>query len=309
MVEPTKEELALDLISGKLTHYGETARFSRIYPFSNEHVFEYLNFLDVADGSVLTVGSSADQAISIISRGCTDITVLDICPFTEEYFYLKSSAVQTLTPKEFDKIFFYKDYPQPFKHNKKPFALQKYPQLMKKIHQEQPHVYDFWFKLISTASGEAIRRNLFETDERAPSVTKQLVDYLKTEEAYFNAREKLNSVTPVFITADITQYLPDRKFDAIILSNLTTYLTHKQIHTLFDQLVEHLTPQGKIMLGYMYRMDELVGYNDEWNDIYNINRVRSINPDIEVKTIHGVKGILFNDPKEKDAVYIYQKKK
>ena len=41
----------------------------------------------------LTVGSSADQAISAIARGCKDITVLDICPLTEPYFYLKKSAI------------------------------------------------------------------------------------------------------------------------------------------------------------------------------------------------------------------------
>ena len=77
-----KKELASNLINGRYIHYIDHYSFQRPYPFCNENVSGYLDFLDLERKSLLTVGSSADQAISAVSRGCTDITILDICPFT-----------------------------------------------------------------------------------------------------------------------------------------------------------------------------------------------------------------------------------
>ena len=36
---------------------------------------------------------------------------------------------------------------------------------------------------------------------------------------------------------------------------------------------------------------------------------KGLNPDIEVKSFQGVKGVLFETPHMKDAVYVYQKKR
>ena len=47
----------------------------------------------------------------------------------------------------------------------------------------------------------------------------------------------------------------------------------------------------------------------EWDDIYNIERIKSIDPNIELKTFRGVKGVLHDMDSMKDAVYVYQKKK
>ena len=59
----------------------------------------------------------------------------------------------------------------------------------------------------------------------------------------------------------------------------------------------------------MYRTDEFSAYYKEWDDIYNIERIKSIDLNIELKTFRGVKGVLFDDDRMKDAVYVYQKKK
>lgn len=84
-----KIELATDLVDSRYIHYADYMLFQRPYAFCNENVSGYLNFLDLKDKSLLTVGSSGDQAISAITRGCKDITALDICPLSEEVFYLK----------------------------------------------------------------------------------------------------------------------------------------------------------------------------------------------------------------------------
>ncbi|MBQ2909315.1 MAG: class I SAM-dependent methyltransferase [Bacilli bacterium] len=306
----SKLELANDLINGRFVHYTDHYSFQRLYPFCNENVSGYMDFLNLEGKSVLTVGSSADQAISAIARGSKDITVLDICPFTEDYFYLKKSAIETIDKKDFERLLFYKDYPRTFKNNRHPFALKDYPELLAHLQTQNEESHNLWLTLSNTYSGEIIRKNLFTQDEEKPSVTRQLTDYLKSEKTYLKTRERLAGVTPHFINANITHGIPtDKKFDTIILSNLTTYLNLEEIERLLDSLIPHLNDGGQIMLGYMYRTDEYSTYQEEWDVIYHIDKIKGLNPDIEVKSFQGVKGVLFETPHMKDAVYVYQKKR
>lgn len=106
----SKLELANDLINGRFVHYTDHYSFQRLYHFCNENVSDNMDFLNLEGKSVLTVGPSADRALSAIARGCKDITVLDICPFTEDYFYLKKSAIETIDKNDFEKLLFYKEF-------------------------------------------------------------------------------------------------------------------------------------------------------------------------------------------------------
>lgn len=305
-----KIELATDLVDSRYIHYADYMLFQRPYAFCNENVSGYLNFLDLKDKSLLTVGSSGDQAISAITRGCKDITVLDICPLSEEVFYLKKAAIETLTREEFGRLFFYKDYPRTFLYNKKPFEVKKYPKLLERLRQDNPKVYDFWLELISSRNPESIRRNLFSQDEEHPPVTSQLTDYLKSDKTYYKTREQIHDIHPEFIISNISHPSNlNRKYDNIILSNLTTYLSFDEMKSLFETLEPFLTNEGKMMFGYLFQTYEDMTYQKDWDVIYDTKRITSIHPNMKLKTIQGVKGILFESEKMKDSVYIYQKKK
>ena len=84
---------------------------------------------------------------------------------------------------------------------------------------------------------------------------------------------------------------------------------NEQIAELLKNLIPHLEEGGRIILGYLYRTNEFSIYCKEWDDIYNIERIKSIDPNIELKTFRGVKGVLHDMDSMKDAVYVYQKKK
>ena len=305
-----KIELATDLVDTKYIHYADYMLFQRPYAFCNENVSGYLNFLDLKDKSLLTVGSSGDQAISAITRGCKDITVLDICPLAEEVFYLKKAAIETLTPEEFGRLFFYKDYPRTFLYNRKPFEVKKYTKLLNRLKEDNPKVYDFWLELITSRKPEEIRRNLFSQDEEHPPVTKELTDYLKSDKAYYKTRDKIHDIHPEFIISNISHPSRlNRQFDNIVLSNLTTYLSFTENENLFSTLEPFLTDEGKMIFGYLFRTDEYTEYQRDWDVIYDTKRIKSIHPNMQLKTIQGVKGILFESESMKDAVYIYQKKR
>lgn len=310
MVLRPKIELAHDLIENRFIYRADAYSFQTIYPFCNENVSGYLDFLDLKDKSLLTVGSSSDQAISAIARGCKDITVLDICPLTESYFYLKKSAILSLPKEDFESLLFYKDYPRTFKYNKNPFDLKAYPKLLRTLKKESPAAHDFWLSLVRSYSGEMIRKNLFTQDEEKPSTTRQLTDYLKSHDTYDKTRQLIEGINPEFINANITHRIPtDKKFDNIILSNLTTYLSYEQIKSLLESLIPHLNEGGQIILGYMYRTNEYSTYQPEWDVIYDIDRIKGIDENISVRSFQGVKGILHEMPSMKDSVYVYKKKK
>lgn len=300
-----KKQVALDLINGKVTRNN----FSKIYPFCNENIAGYFDFFDFEGKSLLTVGSSLDQSINAIYKGCKDITVLDICPFTEEYFYLKKAAILSLEPGDFAKLLFYKKYPHAFCYNPHALKLTKYPKLLEMLEKLNPDAYDFWLSLLASKSPQIIRNNLFSSDEENPKITKQLNLYLKDKNAYYQTREKIVDITPTFITADITKASLDTTYDNIILSNVTTYFTKEEILTLFSRLIQHLNPKGLLMFGYLYDTDEYMEYEKSWDAIYDTVTIQSIDSGIQIKSFQGVNGVLCKVPKIKDSIYVYQKTK
>lgn len=75
-------------------NYDET--FNKIYPGTTENIKGYIDFFDLKNKSLLTVGSSSDQVLNACFNGCYDITLIDINPFTKEFFHLKKAAIERL---------------------------------------------------------------------------------------------------------------------------------------------------------------------------------------------------------------------
>lgn len=282
-------------------------KFFQIYPFTNENVAGYIDFFDVKDKSLVTVGSSADQAINTIARGCKDITILDICPFTKEYFYLKSATIQTLSRKELLNLLMKKN-PYMETQNDDAFKIRKYKELMGRLKEEDKDSYDFWNNLTSTTKAKTIRDMLFTADQARSYVTEQINLYLQNDDMYYETREKLSQVTPKFIIGDITNILLSEKYDNIILSNIASYCEMPQIRKIFETFSNQLRPNGKLMLGYLFRTDEHSKFNSICRDIYDVERIKQEFEGIELKSFQGIQGIECDISNLHDSVYVYQKK-
>ena len=100
--------------------------FMNIYPFTTENIAGYIDNFDLKDKSLLTVGSSGDQALNAILKGCRDITVIDINPYTKYYYYLKAAGVLSFKEEEFLSFFRYIGYPKYYKQNRKAFSKKQY---------------------------------------------------------------------------------------------------------------------------------------------------------------------------------------
>ena len=67
--------------------------FKNVYPFTTENIAGYIERLDLKDKSVLTVGSSGDQAFNALLLGANRIVLYDINPNTYEFLKLKKDLI------------------------------------------------------------------------------------------------------------------------------------------------------------------------------------------------------------------------
>lgn len=77
--------------------------YQEVYPFATENIGAYFNELDFNEKTVLTVGSSLDQAFHALLLGAKHITVYDLNKNTENYYKLKKEAIITTKRTELYK--------------------------------------------------------------------------------------------------------------------------------------------------------------------------------------------------------------
>ena len=86
--------------------------FQEVYPFTTEAIGGYFADIDFKDKSVLTVGSSLDQAFNASLFGAKNIVVYDINKNTEVFYKLKRDKVLSVTRTElYKEILDIKDVP------------------------------------------------------------------------------------------------------------------------------------------------------------------------------------------------------
>jgi len=269
--------------------------FQRIYPFTTENISGYINLFTLENKSLLTVGSSGDQVINTSLFNCKDQTVIDINPFTKYYFYLKKSAILSLTYQEFIEFFLYKDYPKFCHNNRQVFNKETFDKLKKMLKQEDYDSFYFWNELLHTYDGETIRKELFSGDEDRDIILKQINLYLTNELSFENTKTSIRDIHPIFICDDIMNVELNRNYDNIFLSNLGLYFGINKLKTLIDKLYPYANE--KIQLCYLYKTEEHTKYNEDWSEIYNLDKLKQSLEDYITLffTFIGIKGILFED--------------
>lgn len=96
----------------------------RLYGTSNENINGYLDFFNLTNRSLCTIGSSFDHSINASFKNPRSVTIVDKCPFTEYYSYLKLAAFLELHRMDYAYFICKKDCNQYLDINKK-FMLKK----------------------------------------------------------------------------------------------------------------------------------------------------------------------------------------
>lgn len=286
--------------------------FSRIYPFTTENISGYIEKFDLCGKSLLTVGSSLDQVINASLFGCKDQTIIDICPYTKYYFYLKKAAIIIFTYDEYFDFFCYDDYPRFCKKNKLVFDKNKYMKLKDILRLLDFESFLFWDELFSQFNSITIRENLFSNDEDRDIVLKTTNLYMRDKFYFDNVKKSIRDINPKFMIGDIFDIEINSVYDNIFLSNIGKYHDLEYFKLLIDKMVNNLNDNGKMLICYLYNTTIDSKYREEYADIYNLKKVYSLLGSYitSMETFCGVKGILFGDDKiGRDSVLIYNKHK
>ena len=289
-------------------YISEFKTFFQPYPFTTENISGYIKLFDLKDKSLLTVGSSGDQAINAILRGCEDITVMDINPFAKYYFYLKKAAILSLNYKEFCEFFCYKYY-NGIKCNPQVFNLKSYNKLKEILRNLDEESFLFWDTLFTKCKGKNIRRTLFKCDEVGLRVLKKVDPYLKNRLLYNKTKSKIANINPKFIKGDIFKIKLHRTYDNIFLSNIGTYNTQQKLKDLIDVLSMNLNDEGKLLICYLYNTFKDTKYYNKWPEIYDLDKLYKLFAEYitDFKSFKGICDIMFSDRSVKDSVVVYQK--
>lgn len=284
--------------------------FYLIYPFTTENISGYINEFDLIDKSLLTVGSSGDQAINAILFGCKNITVLDINPYTKFYYYLKIASILCLNLEEFMSFFKYKDYPNVFKDNKNVFNKNSYNKLKSTLRLLDYESYLFWDELFNSFNHVDIRNNLFSQDEDRTNVIIGCNPYLQSEILYESLRNKLKNIIPTFLNDDLFKIDLKSKYDNIWLSNIGTYLSRDNIKLMTEKMSQLLNLEGNLLISYLYNTTIDTKYKEGWSIIYDLKKIFNYLSEYNPFLISfmGVDGIKFQDDNIKDSVLVYHKR-
>ena len=284
--------------------------FDKMYPFTTENISGYIDNFDLEGKSLLTVGSSCDQIYNASLKGCKDITILDICPYTEDYFHLKTSALEELDYDDFFKFLCHRGYYSILFDNFNALNKKSFEKIKESLKSKSPESFEFWNTILSEYKGSRVRQRCFMLDEDSMYAIKQYNPYLHSEQAYLQARESIKDTKVQIIEGDITKANIPGTYDNIWLSNLPAYLSASQIKKIFERLKPHLNENGKMLFSYLYGITENTEYQPEWAEVYNLDKIRkTLDDELELISFTGVQGVKIENKCYQDSALVYQKKK
>jgi len=293
-------------------------QFASIYPFTTENIKGYLDLMDVSNKDVLTVGASGDQTLNLLVKGAKDVDYFDINPFTEMYFNLKCAAIKAISLEEYLEFFCRDAFPNNPNITVSAFNINTYYKISPYLDKV---TRNFWDSLYLKKPGIEIRKSsLFSNDEESVLVLPKINDYLN-KEAFENLKTILSiKEQPRFIKTDITK-LPSKlikKYDYMLLSNIAQYLNKiyikdelENFKTLILKLSRNLNPNGKVMISYLYNINEFNFGGEEWSSIYNIKKVQELFKEdkLELLKFDSMHDLGRNiKPDTNDAALVYTKK-
>lgn len=193
----------------------KSKNFQAVYPFTTENITGYITQMDIKNKDILTLGSSCDQAFNSLLLGANEVTIFDINERIEEYYELKRKLILQI-PRE---------------------------------------------KLVETVI-KSRKVPFLEEETFSLKQLEQMNLYLQNDDNYKKLREILEKRTVHFITGNIfdiaSSSIENKQYDRMILSNVLQYISlqnvpiEEAIYKIYQDLQNHLNPEGLIQLYYLY---------------------------------------------------------
>lgn len=247
--------------------------FEEVYPFTTENVSAYLKNMNLKGKSLLTVGSSLDQVFNPLVLDVKSVTLLDINPYTKEYFEFKKNIILTVSRKKLYRTIL----ESRLSHFKMANDILSEESIIKANNYLQTEEnYDYL--------REKLRNNKFDLNFITGNI-------FKIKEIV--GKEKYDSI----VLSNVLQYL--EYFFKDKESSL------KQLKRIFDDLKTILNYEGILQLIYLYSYSyQDILKNDHPILIYNLREIHKLLEGIYLE-IEWIPGIC--NKNEKDAIVSYKK--
>ena len=238
----------------KIINYSSLKIFNNIYDFTTENFDSYMNEFNLENSNLFTVGSSGDQVLNAINRGCLDITLADINPFSLHYLNLKIALVKVLAKEEFES-FLICEVPDSTNNF---FRKKIYNKIRSKLSDINKDSRYFWDSLYDNFTDYIIGYILFQNYDSYEDI-KEFNTYLKNDTEYNNLKYMLDDANIKFINKnvfDIKDYEIDKQYDNILLYNIYDYNNKlfrlKKFKCALNRYIDLLSSDGKLLITYLH---------------------------------------------------------
>lgn len=228
--------------------------FYTLYPFTTENIDGYIDLFNLKDKSLLTLGSSSDQAINAGLVGCKNITIFDICPSTKFYYYLKLASLLSLEREIFLRFLCKTNYRKNTSSNPDLYKKHIFDRIKETLKSLDYESYVIWDYLFHKYGSKEISR-LFTIDVNQVDSIIGCNRYLVDDDMYQLARKKMPDVDIKFIKGDVLSPRLNEKYDNVWLSNVGKYLTEEEISIMIEKMTSLLKQNGRMLINYFYSTD------------------------------------------------------
>ena len=177
----------------------------RLYGTSNENINGYLDFFNLTNRSLCTIGSSFDHSINASFKNPRSITIVDKCPFTEYYSYLKLAAFLELHRMDYAYFICKKDCNQYLDINKKFMLKETFERIKNTLRLCDYDSYCIWEEIFCRYNQPQIN-SLFRDDVTYLENVIRCNRYLLSDVNYLLARKSVLNTPISIIIADINDF-------------------------------------------------------------------------------------------------------
>ena len=235
----------------------------KAYPFSNENLMEVFEYVGKRE-NVFVVGSSGDQALQAVLNGAKNIMVADVNLFAKPWIDYKIACIKNLDFDTFSKCYGVSnnDYDEDedeeivkFRDDIKSrlssvFGYEVFKKVFRDLEGESA---SFWSELfINGVDTDEIFENMLNLDilpsDARCAFYKDEKQYRKLQELL--SQKDINIDIKIAEFQDFPAITRDKKFDAILLSNVCKYIRKGIFVDVVNMLHSRLNDGGILQMHY-----------------------------------------------------------
>ena len=218
----------------------------QLYSFTTENIAGYLNEFNFEKKSVLTVAGSGDHILNAILLGSLNITAFDINANALYFSELKLVMAKNLSYQQFLDFFMI--------NSKNALNFDIFSKFCNNLSNFSK---DYFLKLYEEFNfdGYKLRHSNHFNNKYDKQNLKIKYNIYLTRENFNKLKQTIDKATITYIESDIKTLQLARKYDIVLLSNISDYLSNfgeNQLQNYFNTVLSLKSSNNIVVFGYVY---------------------------------------------------------